>query len=389
MNLNWPLMENNITREDLNKVIEFLKGMPRLTQSRNVEAFEAEWSKWLGVRYSVYVNSGASANLITIAALKHLYGNGEIIVPTLTWVSDIASVLQHGFRPVFADINPKNLCMDDEQVIAKISERTKAVFLTHVQGFNGLTNRLLSTLKEHKIPLIEDVCESHGATFKGKKLGSFGLISNFSFYFAHHISTIEGGMVCTNDKNIYEIVRMLRSHGMVREASSAKVQQKYAKENPDLTADFIFAFPAYNARNTEIGAVIGRSQLKHLDENNEKRKKNFKIFLQNLDPNKYRTDFDLKGSCNYAFNLIINKPDSQLRRRVEKALREAGVEFRRGSSGGGNQLRQPYLKAVIPDKEWEEYPEVEHVHFYGYYIGNYPSLEEEKILSLCTLLNKV
>jgi len=382
-------MENNITREDIDKVIEFLKGMPRLTQSRNVEAFEAEWSKWLGVRYSVYVNSGASANLITIAALKHIIGSGEIIVPTLTWVSDIASVLQNGFRPVFVDINPKNLCMDDEQVIAKISEKTKAVFLTHVQGFNGLTSKLLATLKERKIPLIEDVCESHGATFKGKKLGSFGLISNFSFYFAHHMSTIEGGMVCTNDKNIYEIVRMLRSHGMVRESLSAKVQQKYVQEHPDLTADFIFAFPAYNVRNTEIGAVIGRSQLKRLDENNIKRKRNFEIFLQNLDPNKYRTDFDLKGSCNYAFNLIISKPDSELRDKVEKALRDAGVEFRRGSSGGGNQLRQPYLKGIVPDKEWERYPEVEHVHFYGYYIGNYPRLEEQKILSLCDLLNKV
>ncbi|MCK4829394.1 DegT/DnrJ/EryC1/StrS aminotransferase family protein, partial [bacterium] len=115
MQLNWPLMENNITKEDLNILIEFLKGMPRLTQSSNVQAFEAEWSKWLGVRYSVYVNSGASANLITMAVLKTLYARGEIIVPTLTWVSDIASVLQNGFTPVFADINPRNLCMDDEQ----------------------------------------------------------------------------------------------------------------------------------------------------------------------------------------------------------------------------------------------------------------------------------
>lgn len=389
MKLNWPLMENNITREDLDKVIEFLKSMPRLTQSSNVQAFEAEWSKWLGVHYSVYVNSGASANLITIDMLKHLYGSGEIIVPTLTWVSDIASVLQHGFTPVFVDINPRNLCMDDKQVIAKLSEKTRAVFLTHVQGFNGLTDRLLSTLKERKIPLIEDVCESHGATFKGKKLGSFGLISNFSFYFAHHMSTIEGGMICTNDRNIYEMARMLRSHGMVREASSAKIKQKYAHENPGLTADFIFAFPGYNARNTEIGAVIGCSQLKHLDENNLKRKRNFEIFLKNLDPQKYRTDFDLQGSCNYAFNLVINKPAPEFRDRVEKALRDAGVEFRRGSSGGGNQLRQPYLKAIIPDMEWEKYPQVEHIHFYGYYIGNYPELQEQTILSLCKLLNKV
>ncbi|MHC4664819.1 MAG: DegT/DnrJ/EryC1/StrS family aminotransferase [Planctomycetota bacterium] len=389
MRLNWPLMKDNITRQDLDILIDFLKAMPRLTQSSNVEAFEAEWSKWLGVRHSVYVNSGSSANLITMAALKTIYKSGQIIVPTLTWVSDIASVIQNGFQPVFVDINPRNLCMDDEQVIAGLSDKTRAVFITHVQGFNGLTDRLISKLKERNIPLIEDVCESHGATFKGKKLGSFGLMSNFSFYFAHHMSTVEGGMVCTNDDDLYETVRMLRSHGMVREASNEKIKQKHARENPALNPDFIFAFPAYNVRNTEIGAVLGRSQLKRLDENNAGRRKNFEIFLQNLDSKKYRTDFDLEGNCNYAFNLIIREPDPEFRDRVEQTLRSAAVEFRRGSSGGGNQLRQPYLRTVIPEKDWEEYPQVEHVHFYGYYIGNYPKLDQQKILSLCRLLNDV
>ena len=171
MKLKWPLMENNITMEDLNVLIEFLKGHPRLTQGDNVQHFEREWSEWLGVKYSVFVNSGASANLITVAALRNLYGTGEIIVPPLTWVSDIASVIQNGFTPVFVDINPKNLCMNDDQAIAKLSEKTKAVFIAHVQGFNGPTDRLLETLEKKNIPLIEDVCESHGATFKEKNSG--------------------------------------------------------------------------------------------------------------------------------------------------------------------------------------------------------------------------
>ena len=389
MKLDWPLMENNITMEDLNVLIEFLKGQPRLTQSGNVLAFEKEWSEWLGVKYSVYVNSGASANLVTMAALKYLYGTGEIIVPPLTWVSDIASVIQNGFTPVFVDINPRNLCMDDEQVIAKLSEKTKAVFITQVQGFNGLTDHLLETLEEKDVPLIEDVCESHGVTFKEQKLGSFGLISNFSFYFAHHMSTVEGGMVCTNNEIIYETIRMLRSHGMVRESTSDDIKQKYINEYSDLSPDFIFAYPAYNVRNTEIGAVLGRSQLKRLDENNAKRRKHFELFLKNLDSNKYRTDFDLEGSCNYAFNLVIKEPDSEFRDKVEKTMRKAGVEFRRGSSGGGNQLRQPYLRGIVPEKEYEKYPEIEHIHFYGYYIGNYPNLEQEKILDLCGLLNTI
>jgi CDP-6-deoxy-D-xylo-4-hexulose-3-dehydrase len=389
MKLNWPLMENNINTEDLNVLISFLQQAPRLTQSANVLAFEKEWSEWLDVGFSVFVNSGASANLITMAALKHLYGLGEIIVPPLTWVSDIASVIQNGFDPVFVDINPRTLCMNDDQVISKLNPRTKAVFLTHVQGFNGLTERLLQVLQEKNILLIEDVCESHGATFNGKKLGSFGRISNFSFYFAHHMSTIEGGMVCTNNETIYEIIRMLRSHGMVREASNDQIKQKFSDKHPDLSPDFIFAYPAYNVRNTEIGAVLGRNQLKRLDKNNVKRKRNFELFLKNLDPEKYRTDFELQGSCNYAFNLVLKKPDFIFRDAVEAAMRDAGVEFRRGSSGGGNQLRQPYLKNIVTEKEWEKYPEIEHIHFFGYYIGNYPDLREEKILALCKLLNAV
>ena len=389
MNFNWPLMESNITKQDVDTLIAFLKGMPRLTQSENVKAFEHEWSEWLGVKYSVFVNSGSSANFITMAAIKHLHGVGDVIVPPLTWVSDIVSVLQNGFKPVFVDINPRNLCMDDKQVIAKLTDKTKAVFLTHVQGFNGLTDRLLETLKDRDIPLIEDVCESHGATFKGEKLGTFGFASNFSFYFAHHMSTVEGGMVCTNDRTIYETARMLRSHGMIREIEDITLREKYIRENPELSPDFIFALPAYNMRNTEIGAVLGRSQLRRLDENNVKRRRNFESFLKNLDPTKYRTDFDLEGSCNYAFNLVLKKPDSQFRDKVEKTMQDAGVEFRRGSSGGGNQLRQPYLRNIIAEKEWENYPNIEHVHFYGYYIGNYPDLDEQRILDLCSLLNSI
>ena len=387
MGFEWPLMENNITKEDLDVLIDFLNGVPKLTQGDQVKAFEGEWSRWLGVEYSLFVNSGSSANLITMAALKYLYGPGEVIVPTLTWVSDIASVIQNGFTPVFVDFNPRNLCMSDEQVVSKLTQQTVAVFITHVQGFNGLTDRLLSVLKDKNIPLVEDVCESHGATFRGRKLGSYGLISNFSFYFAHHMSTIEGGMACTNDKMVYETLRMLRSHGMVREARSDTFKEKYIQEHQDLNPDFIFAYPAYNVRNTEMGAVIGRSQLKRLDANNVKRQGNFELFLQHLDPQKYRTDFDLEGSCNYALALVIREPDPAFRGKVEAALQEMGVEFRRGSSGGGNQLRQPYLKEIVGEEEYKRYPEVDHIHFYGYYIGNYPDLEEGKILRLCNVLN--
>ncbi len=270
VNLDWPLMHNNITREDMDAVVRFLSdGEPILTQSRQVQAFEREWSEWLGTKYSVLVNSGSSANLITLAALREAVGLGEVIVPPLTWVSDIAAVLQNGFTPVFVDIDRRTLGMQPCQILEKISPRTKAVFVTHVLGYNALTPELVAELASRKVALIEDVCESHGATMQGKRLGGFGLMSNFSFYYAHHLSTIEGGMVCTDDRGLYETLRMFRSHGMVRECSSQEARAPYYRQYPDLNPDFIFAFPAYNVRSTEINAVIGRSQLKRLDANNQ------------------------------------------------------------------------------------------------------------------------
>ena len=388
--LAWPLMRNNIVREDLDSLIEYLKGTdPMLTQSGNVRAFEKEWSEWLGVKHSVFVNSGSSANLITMAALRELRGGGQVIVPTLTWVSDIASVLQCGFDPVFVDVDERTLGMDADAVLKKITKKTRAVFLTHILGYNALNDRLLKGLKKAGVPLIEDVCESHGATFKGRKLGTFGLVSNFSFYYAHHMSTVEGGVACTNDAEFYEALRMLRSHGMVREATSPDVKSRYQKQHPDLNPEFIFAFPAYNVRSTELNAVLGRTQLKRLDENNERRTANLKLFLEGLDPKKYRTDFAVEGSCNYAFTLVLNKADDKLMAAVEKTLHEAKVEFRRGTSGGGNQLRQPYLRKIVGKDAWKRFPKVDHVHFYGMYIGNYPDLEHDRIRELCKLLNGV
>lgn len=389
--MKFPLMRNNILREDLDAVIEHLKqDDPILTHGQNVRAFEEEWSIWLGVKYSVFVNSGASANLLTMAILKIKYPEGgEVIVPPLTWVSDIASVLQCGFTPVFVDIDRHSLGMNDKQVIDKITDKTRAVFLTHVQGFDALTDYLISELQKRNIPLIEDVCESHGATHNNQKAGSFGWVSNFSFYYAHHMSTIEGGMVCTNDELVYQQVRMLRSHGMVRESTNQNLKQKYIQDNPELNPDFIFAFPAYNMRNTELGGILGRQQLKRLDSMVVKRNENLFRFLDQIDANKYRKDFKLEGCSNYAFNLILKDEDTDLVNRVMKQMREKGIEFRRGSAGGGNQIRQPYLKNIVPENHHFNFPNVEHVHFYGFYIGNFPDLKKSEVLEICRILNNI
>ena len=280
--------------------------------------------------------------------------------------------------------------MCENDVLRKITKNTKAVFITHVQGFNGLSDNLIKVLKKKKIHLIEDVCESHGASFRNKKLGTYGIMSNFSFYYAHHMSTIEGGMICTNDKKIYELLKILRSHGMVRESGNHKFEKLMVRKYPELSPKFIFLYPAYNVRNNEISAVIGLNQLKRLDVNNSIRIKNLKIFLDNIDSEKYRDDYDLEGSCNYAFPLVLRKKNIRNRDLLEKVLLKNQIEFRRGNAGGGNQLRQPYLQRVSKIKiNLKNFPEVDHIHFYGYYIGNYPTLKKEKIIKICEILNNI
>lgn len=389
--MKYPLMRNNILREDLDAVIEHLRqDDPKLTHGEQVRAFEKEWSQWLGVKYSVFVNSGASANLLTMALLKLRYPEGgEVIVPSLTWVSDIASVLQNGFTPVFTDSDPRTLGMASADILRNLNERTRAVFLTHVQGFDGIDDEVMRELERRGIALIEDVCESHGAEHDGQRLGSLGWISNFSFYYAHHMSTIEGGMICTNDPLVYQQARMLRSHGMVREADDPHFRAQYQAQNPQLNPDFIFAFPAFNTRNTEIGGILGRMQLKRLSANVERRSENLLRFLSQIDPHLYRTDFKLKGSSNYAFNLILRDADDALAERLMAHMKAGGIEFRRGSAGGGNQLRQPYLKNVVAPDYYQQFPETEHIHFYGFYIGNFPDLRVEEIDALCRFLNDV
>jgi len=385
----FPLIKNNIDRDDLDLVIEYLKqDDPRLTNGPKIKEFEKSWSKWLGVKYSVFVNSGSSANLLTIAMLKIKYPQGgNIIVPAFTWVSDVASCLLNGFEPRFVDINLDTLALDTEKTINAIDENTKAVFLTHAQGFNGLTSELKNSLKEKNIILIEDVCESHGATFLDKKCGAHSWASNFSFYYAHHMTTIEGGMICTNDPELYQQARMLRSHGLLRESSDKDLISKTIENNPELNPEFIFKYLGYNMRGNEINAIIGLNQLKKLDNNIHLRNQNQKLFYDNLDSKKFKTDFNYEGSSNYAFNVILNDPDIELMRSLEKNLLQNSIEYRRGSAGGGNQLRQPYLSHMINEDVMQNLKNTDHVHFYGLYIGNYPSLSSDSISFIVNMIN--
>jgi CDP-6-deoxy-D-xylo-4-hexulose-3-dehydrase len=386
----WPLMTNNVEREDLDILIDYLKqDDPKLTHGPKVREFEETWSRWLGVKYSVMLNSGSSANDLTMLALKYLEGEGEVIVPPLTWVSDISSVIRAGFKPVFVDIEMNSLAIDTKKLKEKITSNTKAIFLTHVLGLNGLNHELIEIAKEHKIPIIEDVCESHGATFNDQKCGSIGWASNFSFYYAHHMTTIEGGIVSTNDEKLFELIRMLRSHGLVREINNHDLRKTEQQNSPDLNPEFIFKYAAHNMRPTELQGLLGLSQLKRLDSNNAKRTNNFKYFLENLDSSKYHTDLRLEGSSNYALIVISKSVDKDVSKKIAFELGNNGIEFRRGLSGGGNQLRQPYLKEFADKIDLSHFPNAEHIHFNSWYIGNYPNLSKSRIDTLLKILNNI
>ena len=393
MNYKWPLINDNVSQKDREVLSDFILSNQRLTNGLKVREFEDMWSKWLGTKHSVMVNSGASGNFLSIALVKELYGIGEVIVPPLGWVSDISSVVQLGMTPVFVDISMDNLSITAENIEKAITPQTKAIVLVHCLGFNAINEKILEISKKHNLVLIEDCCEAHGATFKGQKVGSFGDISIFSFYFGHHITTIEGGMVCVNDDNANDIIRLFRSHGMTREGSQ-ELQDNFVRNYPELNPLFTFAVAGFNVRSTEINAVLGIEQMNRIDLNVDKRRYNFKVWLDNLDKNKFYTEFDVEGNSNFALPLImkrgyedrfnINDDFSGVR----DILDLSGVEYRLGTAGGGNQALQPYLKKYDYRIEGD-LTNVNYVHNNSLYIGNHTDLNDEQIINLCKMLNNV
>ena len=196
-------------------------------------------------------------------------------------------------------------------------------------------------------------------------------------------------LACTDDPLVYQQARLLRSHGMVREANDPTFRDPFLDNETDLNPDFIFAYPAYNVRNTEIGGILGKSQLKRIDHIVKKRNEHFMRFLDLINVQHFKTDFKLEGMSNYAFNLVLREADHTFVNRLMMRMREYGIEFRRGSAGGGNQVRQPYLKEIVPHKHYLNFPNTDHIHYFGFYIGNYPELRTHEINDICAILNSV
>jgi len=383
----WQLINDSITDGDKKALTDFINTPnQRFTNGPKVKEFEKAWSEYVGCDFSIFVNSGASANYIMASIMKEEKGVGEVIVSPLGWVSDVSPLVNLGFTPVFVDVSMENMSITLDNIKAAVTDKTVGVSLVHVLGFAAVTDEMKKFCDDNDLFFIEDCCESHGATYKGTKVGNFGDVSNFSFYFGHHITTIEGGMVCTNDERLYDYAKLFRSHGMTREAS-VQLQEQYERSRPDLNPLFTFAVPGYNMRNQELNAVLGLEQLKRLNYNCDKRRDNFKSWVDSLNSDKFFVDFHQNGNSNFALPLVLKEKDLELFEKCCILLEEQNVEYRVGTAGGGNQARQPYLDKY--NFIAHDLSNVDHIHDFGLYIGNHPELVDEDIVNLCKELNNL
>lgn len=366
--LRWPLMKNAITWGDRFRLTKFILTSDRYTNGPRVREFEAQWAQWVGSKHALMVSSGSTANTLIVAAVKEKYGlqdGDKVLVPACTWVTNISPIFQLGFKPIFCDVNLVDYSFDPDHLkeIAKKHPDIKMIFVTHLLGFSA-NNEAYQALFPDAI-IIDDVCESHGCkSTQGVKRGSNSTAASFSFYFGHHMTTIEGGMVNTNDTELYELMRMKRSHGLARESGNLK---KYTDQYPDIHPQFLFVTDGYNLRSSELNAVLGMSQLPRLDAMIKQRRNNFSKFVDiiNAHQDLFYPVYDQPGNSNFAFPFVCRT--ARIANLMKHAFEQLGIEHRPIVSG--NLLRQPFLaghKFGTPRAN----ATVDLIHNNGVYIGN-------------------
>jgi CDP-6-deoxy-D-xylo-4-hexulose-3-dehydrase len=332
------------------------------TCGKKVEEFENKWSEWLGCKHSLFVTSGSTANLLLLASIKEFYNipNGsKVLVPACTWVTNVSPVFQNGLEPVFCDINLDNYSFDTNNLP---DDDIKIVFVTHLLGLNAPMQKI-----KNKYPnaiFIEDICESHGITDEyGKKRG-YGTGSTFSFYYGHHMTTIEGGMISTDNTELYQLMKLKRSHGMARHLLPENYEKTISKY-PNIDPKFLFLTDGYNFRNTELNAVIGIEQLQRLDESIKIRKRNYDRFMLYL--LKYETFFHVPkyDPYNSSFCLPFVCKTKELKTKLINIFNKLKIEYR--PIVGGNLLIHPFLDKW---KNSTKTPNADLLNDNGVYIGN-------------------
>jgi CDP-6-deoxy-D-xylo-4-hexulose-3-dehydrase len=371
-----------INRNDIDCLISWLQGMPKFTKGEKTLEFEEKFSSIIGCDHSVFCNSGSSANLLIVSALIQggYLRNKKIIVPQVSWSTTVFPAMQLGLTPIMCDCNLMNLGInidDFEKIVRK--EKPAALIMVHVVGFNSHIERVLEICNEHDVLLIEDTCESLGSVVNNKHLGSFGFASSFSFYFGHHISTIEGGMVCTNNKEFANILRMIRSHGWDRdidEESKREYRQMYNVGEFDALYKFYYA--GFNLRSTDLQAFIGLNQLPKLDYIAQKRHENFATYKNSLGNNLWKPTLKQDLVSNMGYPLLLSN-----RNEISQRLKEDGIECRplvSGSMGIQPAWKDAYGESVM------QYASI--VNSQGMYVPNHSELSESEIQKICGIINK-
>ena len=358
----WRLMDCAITQSDKLKLIEFISSSDMYTCGKKVEEFENKWSEWLGCKHSLFVTSGSTANLLLLASIKEFYNipNGsKVLVPACTWVTNVSPVFQTGLEPVFCDINLDNYSFDTDHLP---DDDIKIVFITHLLGLNAPMEKI-----KNKYPtaiFIEDICESHGITDEHGKKRGYGTGSTFSFYYGHHMTTIEGGMISTDNAELYQLMKLKRSHGMARHLLSENYEKTVSKY-PNIDPKFLFLTDGYNFRNTELNAVIGIEQLQRLDESIKIRKRNYDRFMVQL--LKYETFFHVPryDPYNSSFCLPFVCKTNELKTKLVNIFNKLEIEYR--PIVGGNLLIHPFLTKW---KNSTKTPNADLLNDNGVYIGN-------------------
>jgi len=378
------LCSDIIGEQDITLLRGWLADMPRLTKGDRTLEFESKFSELLGCNHAVFCNSGSSANLLIVSALKQSgkLKNNKVVVPQLSWATTVFPVMQLGLEPILCDCDMGNLGIDIENFKRIIKEENPAaIILVHVLGFDSNIKQISELCKENDIILIEDTCESLGSQTDKQNLGTFGLASSFSFYFGHHISTIEGGMVCTDDDHFADIIKMIRSHGWDRDLTKQKKEQLRVKNgNSDIDNLYTFYYAGFNLRSTDLQAFIGINQLDKLPDIIQKRQTNYLLYRELLNEKFWlpRLTADQNVVSNMGYPIILDNRDA-----FYESLVSNGVECRpliSGSMGLQPAWKKAYGSCRMPNADT--------IDRNGMYVPNHQDLTTDDIEKVCNIINR-
>jgi len=377
------LVKDTIDKNDINLLIEWLKTEPILTKNKLTIEFEEKFAKYQNRKYSVYLNSGSSANLLMIYSLlvSNKLKNKNIIVPAVSWATTVAPSIQFGLNPILCDCDSETLGLDIEHLKELIEEyKPSVVMLVHVLGFQNKMDEILKLCEENDIILLEDSCESIGSTYNGIKTGSFGLMSSFSMYYGHHISTIEGGMITTDDYELYSFLKSLRSHGWNRDVDEPfKTQMKEGMQIDSFQDLYTFYYPGFNLRSTDLQAFIGINQMDKVEKVVHTRQYNYYYYNELIKNDYWKIkDFPNTYISNFAYPIIHPK-----RKKIAEELIKNNVECRPlicGSIGNQPFWVKNYGKSSLPFADI--------VDKYGMYVPNHPSIGLKEVEYICDIINK-